>query len=123
MGLGLVVARLEGRGNKRGDPKAAPNCSVVVMLAASLPLALNVIRWVQNGDVLAFDLEGRRFWFAVPTNDEIVFVDAGDYAEPPTIGRAVFLPVLCDDVGADAQRVPGVERGCNRVGLVGRRRG
>jgi hypothetical protein len=51
----------------------------VVMSAASLPFARNVIRWVQNGDVLAFNLEGRRFWFVGPPNDEIVFVDAGHY--------------------------------------------
>ena len=33
---------------------------------------------MQDGDVLPFDLERRRFWFVGPSNNKIVFIDAGD---------------------------------------------
>ena len=88
----MALARLWERRNERGDPKAAPNARVVVMSVASLPFAGNVISWVQDGDVFALDLERRRFWFVGPPNDEVVFVDAGDDAYPPTIRPYRLFP-------------------------------
>jgi hypothetical protein len=42
--------------------------------------------------VLPLHLQGRRFWVVGPANDEVVLVDAGDYAQPPTVRLAIAFP-------------------------------
>src|ERR1700677_2283319 len=69
------------------------------------PFVIDVERWVENGDVLPLDLVRQRFWFIGPSNNEIVLVDAGDDAEPPTVGLTVLFPIFSYDVRADANCV------------------
>ena len=120
LGLGWRAAVFGNARNEEGRPEGRPDASAKIVISATpLPLARNVERGVQDSDVLPLDLQGRRFWVVGPANDEVGLVDAGDYAEPPTVRLAIAFPIFPDHVRTDLKRIPGVGR-ADRLGFTGR---